>query len=115
MIRSKQQKLSTHDHDEEWTATTHSNTDESHGRDAEWGKPNTGEDLIKGFHLWLNFKKRQEQSMVTELRTVVTLGSRVISGGGGTREPSGILGNVQYLIWGSSSWEIYVKINKAVY
>ena len=41
--------------------------------------------------------------MVTELRTVVTLGSRVMSGGGGTREPSGILGNVQYLIWGSSS------------
>ena len=49
-------------------------TVESHGRNAERGKPNTGEDLIKGFHLWLNFKKRQEQSMVTEVRTVITSG-----------------------------------------
>lgn len=90
-------------------------TVESHGRNAERGKPNTGEDLIKGFHLWLNFKKRQEQSMVTEVRTVVTFGSRVMSGGEGTREPSGILGNVQYLIWSSSSWEVYVNIHQAAY
>ena len=53
--------------------------------------------------------------MVTEVRIVVTFRSRVISGEGGTREPSGLLGNVQYLIWSSSSWEVYVKIHQAEY
>ena len=58
---------------------------------------------------------RQYSSMVSEDRIAVTFRSRVISGEGGTREPYGILGNGQYLIWSSSSWEVYVKMHQAEY
>ena len=52
--------------------------------------------------------------MVTEVRTVVTFGSRVISGGRGTREGSGMLDYVQYLICGGSYRGVYLCKNSSL-
>ena len=53
---------SSHDHDKEWTAATHNNTVESHGCNAERGKPNSGEDLLKdSIYGWTSRRGKSSQ------------------------------------------------------
>lgn len=89
----------------EWMTNQCNDLDESQ-KQFEWKKPDTKENILND-SFYMKFKKRQNNSMVIENRTVVVYGERRLAG----RGHKGIFksdGNVLYLDWGFDYLVVYI-------
>lgn len=93
-----------------WAADIHDNMDEPHSI-VEWKNPDT-KGYVLGDSTYLKFKSEQNESMVTEVRRVVTW--RGTYWVGGTKELSGGPEMLYIMFWEVIAWTyMYVKVHWA--